>query len=105
MKGVLISLVLFVCLATSNAQQVVEKDREVVFKSVNVIPMDREQVLQNQVVVMKNGKIQSVSDPKKAKYRKNALVIDAAGRYLMPGLAEMHAHVPPIGDLEPMKDV
>jgi imidazolonepropionase-like amidohydrolase len=105
MKGVLISLVLFVCLATSNAQQVVEKDREVVFKSVNVIPMDREQVLQNQVVVMKNGKIQSVSDPKKAKYRKNALVIDAAGRYLMPGLAEMHAHVPPIDDLEPMKDV
>jgi imidazolonepropionase-like amidohydrolase len=67
--------------------------------------MDREQVLQNQVVVMKNGKIQSVSDPKKAKYRKNALVIDAAGRYLMPGLAEMHAHVPPIDDLEPMKDV
>jgi hypothetical protein len=105
MKGVLITLVIFVCLTTSNAQQVIEKDHEVVFKSVNVIPMDREQVLLNQVVVMKNGKIQSVSDAKKAKYRKNALVIDAAGRYLMPGLAEMHAHVPPIDDLEPMKDV
>ena len=58
MKDVLITLVIFVCLTTSNAQQVIEKDHEVVFKSVNVIPMDREQVLQNQVVVMKNGKIQ-----------------------------------------------
>jgi imidazolonepropionase-like amidohydrolase len=57
------------------------------------------------VVVMKNGKIQSIGDAKKTKFRKSALVIDAAGRYLMPGLAEMHAHVPPSDDLEPMKDV
>ncbi len=27
------------------------------------------------------------------------------GKYLIPGLAEMHAHVPPIDDMEPMKDV
>ena len=27
------------------------------------------------------------------------------GKYLLPGLAEMHAHVPPVDDLEPMKDV
>ena len=105
MKGIVISLVLSVCLVSGKAQQVIEKDREVVFKSVNVIPMDREQVLANQMVVIRNGKIQSVSDAKKAKYRKNALVIDAAGRYLIPGLAEMHAHVPPTDDLEPMKDV
>lgn len=105
MKGIFTSLALSVCLFAGMAQQPIDKDREVVFKSVNVVPMDREQILENQVVVMKNGKIQSVSDAKKAKYRKNALVIDASGRYLMPGLAEMHAHVPPVDDLEPMKDV
>src|SRR5689334_24384549 len=105
MKGIFTSLVLSVCLIAGMAQQPIDKDREVVFKSVNVVPMDREQILENQVVIVKNGKIQSVSDAKKAKYRKNAMVIDASGRYLMPGLAEMHAHVPPVDDLEPMKDV
>ena len=99
------ALVLSVCLAPCFSQEVIEKDREVVFKSVNVVPMDSEKILENQVVVIQNGKIQSIGNGKKAKYRKNALVIDAQGRYLMPGLAEMHAHVPPIDDLEPMKDV
>jgi len=105
MKFIFITLVLSVCLLNSHAQQVIEKDKEVVFKSVNVIPMDREQVIQDQVVVVKNGKIRFIGNAKKAKYRKNALVVDGQGRYLMPGLAEMHAHVPPIDDLEPMKDV
>lgn len=105
MKLIFITLVLSVCLLNSHAQQVIEKDKEVVFKSVNVIPMDREQVIQDQVVVVKNGKIRFIGNAKKAKYRKNALVVDGQGRYLMPGLAEMHAHVPPIDDLEPMKDV
>ena len=105
MKFMIITLVLLVCLVSGYAQEVIEKDREVVFKSVNVVPMNREQVIENQVVVVKNGKIQSIGNAKKVKYKKNALVIDAQGRYLIPGLAEMHAHVPPIDDLEPMKDV
>lgn len=57
MKGICIFLALSVCLVTGKAQQAIEKDREVVFKSVNVVPMDREHVLQNQVVVVKNGKM------------------------------------------------
>jgi imidazolonepropionase-like amidohydrolase len=105
MKVIIITLLLSVCLVSSYAQEVIEKDREIVFRSVNVIPMDREQVIENQIVLVKNGKIQSIGDAKKVKYRKNALVIDGQGRYLMPGLAEMHAHVPPIDDIEPMKDV
>ena len=105
MKEMVITLVLSVCLLTSYSQEVIEKDREVVFKSVNIVPMDREQVIENQVVVMKNGKIQSIGNAKKVKYRKNALVIDGSGRYMMPGLAEMHAHVPPNDDIESMKNV
>lgn len=99
------ALILSVCLVPCFSQEVIEKDREVVFKAVNVVPMDSEKVLENQVVVIKNGKIQSIGNGKRAKYRRNALVIDAQGKYLIPGLAEMHAHVPPIDDLEPMKDV
>ncbi|MCW3080904.1 amidohydrolase family protein [Segetibacter sp.] len=79
--------------------------RAMVFKSVNVIPMDAERVLLNQVVVVRNGKIVAMGNEDKIKYNKNAIVIDGKGKYLMPGLAEMHAHVPPIDELEPMKEV
>ncbi|MGV3640360.1 MAG: amidohydrolase family protein, partial [Adhaeribacter sp.] len=41
----------------------------------------------------------------KARYSKDALVVDAKGKYLMPGLGEMHAHVPPVDELKPMQEV
>lgn len=80
-------------------------EREVVFRSVNVIPMDKEHVLENQMVVVKDGKITAMGPSGKVKYGKNALIIDGKCKYLMPGLAEMHAHVPPVDDLEQMKEV
>src|SRR5688572_27603217 len=98
---------IFVLLIISNqswAQSLIDsRDREIVFTSVNVVAMETDRVLENQTVVIKDGKVSVIN--KKAKYSKNALVIDAKGKYLMPGIAEMHAHVPPIDDLEPMKEV
>lgn len=79
--------------------------RDIVFVSVNVVPMNKETVLQNQTVVVRNGRIAAFGDAGKIKYNKGALVIDAKGKYLIPGLAEMHAHVPPIDNIEPMKEV
>lgn len=67
--------------------------------------MDAERVLENQTVVISGGVIKAMGDAGKVKYDKNAIVIAAKGKYLMPGLAEMHAHVPPVDDLEPMKEV
>lgn len=79
--------------------------QEIVFKSVNVVPMDKEQVLENQDVVVKDGKILAIGKSGKVKYATTAQIIEAKGKYLIPGLAEMHAHVPPIDDMEPMKEV
>ncbi|GAB4028197.1 amidohydrolase family protein [Spirosoma koreense] len=79
--------------------------REIVFRSVNVIPMDRERVLENQTVVVKNGRITGLGKEGSVKFGKDALVVDASGKYLTPGWAEIHAHVPPIDDIEPMKEV
>jgi len=89
----------------SYSQQEIKNDREIVFTSVNILPMDSDRVIMNQDVLVKNGKIVSISNTQKVKYAKNAIVINAKGKYLMPGLAEMHAHVPPIDDMQPMKDV
>jgi hypothetical protein len=97
--------ILFVLLFSSGfAQELVDsKQREIVIRSVNVIPMEKEEVVPNQTVVIKDGKITAIGN--NVKHGNNALIIDGRGKYLIPGLAEMHAHVPPIDDLTPMKEV
>ena len=74
-----------------------------IFQHVNVIPMDEEIVLKDYSVIVVDGKIQAIG--KNLKAGKDDIVINGSGKFLMPGLAEMHAHVPPIDDLEPMKEV
>jgi imidazolonepropionase-like amidohydrolase len=92
------------CATVAFSQNLIDSSqREIVFISVNVVPMDTEQVLDNQMVLIKNGRVSAIG--KKLKYGKDALVIDAKGKYLIPGLAEMHAHVPPNDNLESHKEV
>jgi hypothetical protein len=85
------------------AQVADSRTTPVVITHVNVIPMDSERVLEDQTVIIENGMISGLG--KDLKYKKNAVVVDGTGKYLIPGLAEMHAHVPPVDDLAPMKDV
>ena len=102
----LIHFICLIVLSSACAQDAADtRQQEIVFRSVNVIPMDKERVIENQTVVVKNGAISAMGDASKIKYSSSALVIDAKGKYLIPGLAEMHAHVPPIDDIEPMKEV
>ena len=103
MKNSLTILAIVLFTSVMAQEPVDSRQREIVIRSVNVIPMENDQVLSNQTVVIKDGKIAVIGN--KAKYSKNALIIDGTGKYLIPGLAEMHAHVPPIDDLEPMKEV
>ena len=86
-------------------QAVDNREKEIVFKNVSIIPMEKNEVLANRDVVVKNGVITAIGETSKVKYRSDAQVIDGKGKFLLPGLAEMHAHVPPVDDLEPMKDV
>ncbi|WP_420149502.1 amidohydrolase family protein [Spirosoma sp.] len=101
----LISLLLAPCSLLPAQSLVSNGQREIVFRSVNVIPMDQERVLENQTVVVKNGRITGLGKEGSVKFSNNALVVDAKGKYLTPGWAEIHAHVPPIDDIEPMKEV
>jgi imidazolonepropionase-like amidohydrolase len=68
----------------------------VAFTNVNVIPMDKERVLQNQTVLVRGGFIAEVG--KNVKIPKEAQVIDARGKYLIPGLVDMHTHMLSDGD-------
>jgi hypothetical protein len=68
-----------------------------VFTGVSVLPMDREEVLANQTVIVETGRITYVGARGAAPA--GATVIDGRGKFLMPGLAEFHAHVPSGGQV------
>lgn len=105
MKRILLAACLLLTLSGLAQQPVSSSDRQVVFKNVNVIPMDREGVLERQDVIVRAGRIQDIGPAGSVRYDRNAVVVEAAGKFLMPGLAEMHAHVPPDGDIESAKNV
>jgi len=94
-----------VSVATAQGPLTVPPARNAVFRNVHVIPMDRETVLPGQDVWIRDGRVERISQTGKFPTTGYDLVIDGTGKYLMPGLAEMHAHVPPIDDIAPMKDV
>ena len=68
--------------------------QDVAFVDVSVVPMDRERVLSNQTVVVRNGRITAVGAADRTAVPAGALRIEGRGKYLMPGLTEMHAHIP-----------
>jgi hypothetical protein len=103
MKFLITFLILLINIPIIAQEPVDSRQREIVIVSVNVVPMDTERVLENQIVIIKDGRVSAIGP--KLKYGKKALVIDGKGKYLIPGLAEMHAHVPPIDNMDPMKDV
>ena len=63
----------------------------VLFVHVNVVPMDRERVLRDQSVLVRDGVIAAIGAHLDAP--KEAQIVDGHGtRYLSPGLADMHIH-------------
>ncbi len=64
------------------------------FVNVHVVPMTSETVVENQTVVVSAGIITSIGGVNDTAVPDDAVVIDGTDRYLMPGLAEMHGHVP-----------
>lgn len=67
------------------------------FINVNVLPMSSDAVLPQQTVIVRDGIITTIGNVDVTPVPEGATTIDGTDRYLMPGLAEMHAHVPPAG--------
>jgi imidazolonepropionase-like amidohydrolase len=63
------------------------------FVDVTVIPMDSERELRNHTVVVEGDRIIAVGPSRSTPVPAGATRLDGRGKYLMPGLAEMHAHV------------
>jgi imidazolonepropionase-like amidohydrolase len=74
------------CVVNTNAQN------SFAIQNVSVITMANETVLNNHTVVVENGIITKVAPASKTKLPKKIKVIDGTGKFLMPGLFDMHTH-------------
>jgi len=82
-----VALMLFVALEPSSAQ-------DLAFVGVNLVPMDRNGTLNNQTVVVQDGRIAHIGPAGSTRVPDGALRLEGRGKYLMPGLGEMHGHIP-----------
>ena len=66
------------------------------FLNVNVLPMDGtgERVLERQIVMIENGRISLIGASDEFSVTENVTSVDAEDYFLMPGLTEMHGHLP-----------
>ncbi|HKV35024.1 MAG TPA: amidohydrolase family protein [Pyrinomonadaceae bacterium] len=97
-KKILSLLVVFALFATAfaqNANQNSTAPQAIAFVNVNVVPFDRERILEGQTVIVRDGRIAEIGPANKMRVPAGAREIDGRGKYLMPGLADMHVHLFP----------
>ena len=67
------------------------------FVNVSVLPMDTDRVLTKQTVVVTGDRIVQVGSTAATTIPADARRIDGTGKFLLPGLGDMHGHNPPPG--------
>ena len=85
--------ILVALLALVSAQSTIAQEPVTAFVDVTVVPLDRNGTIERQTVIVRGEKIVSVGPSARAQVPTGAARIDGRGKFLMPGLAEMHAHV------------
>ena len=66
----------------------------VAFGNVTILDTRQGALIENQTVIVRDGSIVAVGPVDKVELPAGAEMIDGSGHYLMPGLAEMHGHLP-----------
>lgn len=64
----------------------------IAFRDVTVVPMDGDRLLPHHTVIVSGDRIDRVSPTGDTVVPPDAVVVDGPGRYLMPGLVDMHVH-------------
>lgn len=92
---VLATLTTYVTAEAQNTNPVSNGPQVIAFVNVSVIPFDRERIVEGQTVIVRDGRIAEIGPVNKTKAPAGAREIDGRGKYLMPGLADMHVHLFP----------
>ncbi|MBV6474524.1 MAG: Adenine deaminase [Saprospiraceae bacterium] len=92
-KKQLIFSALIALTAFSVFRVIAQEGGALVFMHAGVIPMTREVVLQDYSVVVEGGRIIEVAPSSAVAIPRGARIIDARGKFLIPGLSDMHVHL------------
>ena len=87
-------LTLFVIALVTVTPAAQQSEPSLAFTNVTVVPLDRERTIADQTVVIRGDRIIAITPSAAAKIPEGATRIDGRGKFLMPGMAEMHAHIP-----------
>ncbi len=88
------SMALFaLCLSAGLSSQTIQAAETTAFTDVQVISMIDDRVVPGQTVLITDGKIARIGQQGQIPIPPDAFVITGAGRFLMPGLADMHTHI------------
>lgn len=80
--------------ATHSLGRSVLQSETIALENVNIVPMTAENnVIENATVVIRGNKIISINTP----IPDHAIIIDCKGKWLIPGLIDMHVHIPTDG--------
>lgn len=63
------------------------------FVNVDIVPMDSERIIRKQTVIVRDHTIAHIGPTRNTKIPENCIRIDGTGKYLMPGLVDMHVHL------------
>lgn len=85
-------MLLAACLALASAAAS-PSDPAVAFEHVTVLSVKRGRARTDQTVLVRGDRIVSVEPTEGSELPEDAEVIDGTGRFLMPGLADMHVHL------------
>ena len=87
-RGCLIAVIILLAIAPGALSHAEKPDA---FLHVHVIPMDREGILDDQTVLIEDGKITALGPS--VRLPPGTHQIDATGKYLIPGLTDAHVHL------------
>lgn len=65
------------------------------FKEVNVLDVEEGKFKERYTVIVEGDRIREVGPASQVSVPEEATIIDGSGKYLIPGLSEMHGHIPP----------
>lgn len=92
MKKIIIIACAFIAFSCAKPQEKVSPSA-ILISNANVIDVRTGSIIEKRQIVIDSGKIQQISETIINPEGYNT-TIDATGKFLMPGLAEMHAHIP-----------
>lgn len=87
------ALVILALAGGCSAPATAQRQADLALVDVHVLPMDEQRVLERQTILIADGRIVEIGATATVAVPEGAEVVQLAGKYVLPGLAEMHGHL------------